>query len=99
MKTKMILCVCSCLLLNACSSNPRRTHRGDILDDKVTTERVQAALARAGSDFEDVHAGTTNGVVVLSGSVRSDDLRSRAEQIVAGVHRDVQVEDNLQLRP
>jgi osmotically-inducible protein OsmY len=99
MKTKIISCLFSCLLLNACSSNLSRTERGDVLDDKVTTQRVQAELSRAGKDFKEVHANATNGVVVLSGSVSSAEIRSRAEQIVAKTHRDSRVEDKLELNP
>ena len=87
-----------CFLIGGCSSNPSRTHRGDLLDDKVTNDRVQAGLARAGNDFKDVHASTTNGVVVLTGSVGSPELRSRAEQIVSDLHRGNQLEDKLQVR-
>ena len=81
MKTKIICCAFACLALTACSSNPSRTYRGDVLDDKVTSERVQAEFSRAGSDFMNVHVSATNGVVTLSGKVKSPDVRSRAENI------------------
>jgi|SRR6185437_11355231 len=97
MKTKIFLCIFSCLLLYACSSNPSRTYRGDVLDDKVTTQRVQAELSSAGNDFKDVHVNTTNGTVVLSGTVRSPDVRSRAEQLVTEAHRGNHVENDLQV--
>src|SRR5690348_7850800 len=67
---RQALIIFPCLIITACSSNISRTHRGDLLDDKVTAQRVQAELSRAGNDFKNVHANSTNGVVVLAGSVR-----------------------------
>lgn len=99
MKIKNLLSVLPCLaFITACSSNISRTHRGDLLDDKVTAQRVQAELGRAGNDFKNVHADATNGVVVLSGSVRSPEVRSRAEQIASSVRRAGKVEDNVQVQ-
>lgn len=98
MKTEIISCALACLVLTACSSNPSRTYRGDVLDDKVTTERVQAELSRAGSAFKDVHASATNGVVTLNGNVRSPKIRSRAEDIARKIHRVANVEDNVQVQ-
>lgn len=98
MKTRIICCVLACLALNACSSNPGRTHRGDVLDDKVTAQRVQSALSGAGNDFKDVHASATNGVVILNGSVKSPEVRSRAEELARNVHRATGIDDRLQVR-
>ena len=81
-----------------CSSDLSRTHRGDLLDDKVTTQRVQSALQRAGNDFQNIQVQTTNGVVVLNGTVATKQTRSRAEQIVRNVHRADGMENNLQVR-
>ena len=98
MKTGIISCALACLLLTACSSNPSRTYRGDVIDDKVTSERVQAEFHRAGNDFTNVHVSATNGVVTLSGNVKSQDARSRAEDIARKVHRVGNVDDNLQVQ-
>lgn len=98
MKIKMVIWLLSCLAFTGCASNLNRTHRGQLLDDKVTAQRVQAALARAGNDFTDVHAVVTDGVVVLSGSVRSLDTRARAERIASAIRRVSNVEDDLQVR-
>jgi len=98
MKTTIFFCVLACLGLTACASNPSRTHRGDVLDDKVTAQRVQSELTQAGSDFRDVHVTATNGVVTLSGSVKSSEVRSRAEDLTHQVHRVTGIDDNLQVR-
>jgi len=97
-KMRIALLVFECLALAGCAANINRTHRGQLVDDKVTAQRVQSALARAGDDFKNVQAGATNGVVVLTGNVRSPQIRSRAEQIASGVHRVGSVKDNLQVQ-
>lgn len=80
-----------------CGANPYRTHRGELLDDKVTSQRVQEALNRAGPDFKNVHVSITNGVVVLTGTVASPQDRARAEGIGRGVERVTKLEDDLQV--
>ena len=74
------------LALNACNSpHPARTHEGGLLDDKVTTERVSAALQHAGPDFRGIQVQTTNeGHVVLSGRAPSPEVRQRAEDLARG---------------
>jgi len=98
MKTQIIYCALTCLALSACSSNPGRTYRGDVLDDKVTTQRVQSELTRAGNDFKEVQVSTTNGVVTMSGSVKSAEVRSRAETVSRKVQRVTGIDDHLQVR-
>ncbi len=94
----MLSAVLSSFLLCACSSShPNRTHRGDLLDDKVTAQRVQAAFQRAGPDFNQVRAGVTNGTVILTGSVSSPGLQQRAEDIAKSVHRVQKLKDDLQV--
>ncbi len=84
------------VLLAGCNSaHPDRTHNADLLDDKVTAQRVQAALQRAGPQFNHVHAGVTNGTVVLSGSVSSPQLRQQAEDIAKSSHRARKLENDL----
>lgn len=98
MKKRVMWYALAALVLTACGSDPSRTHRGDLLDDKVTTQRVQSELTRAGRDFQNVHVSTTNGVVTLSGSVNSPQARLRAEQLVHNVHRVTDIDDELQVR-
>jgi osmotically-inducible protein OsmY len=97
MKT-FILCAILALTAAGCSSNPSHTYRGDVLDDKVTEQRVQAALNRAGPDFKAIQAQATNGVVVLSGTVNTPEARTRAEEIARGVHRVTRLENDVQVR-
>lgn len=92
-------CIFLALATSACSSNLSRTHRGDLLDDKVTARRVQEALGRAGRDFEHVQADATNGVVILNGTVNSPELRTRAEQVARNVQGTSRLEDHVQVHP
>ena len=98
MSTRTVVCIFACIGVSACSSDPNRTHRGGLLDDKVTTQRVNAELTRAGREFKDIHVHTTNGVVELSGTVASAQTRTQAEGIVRKVHRVTDVEDNVQVQ-
>jgi len=91
-------CFLLAALLSACGVDRARTHHGQLLDDKVTNQRVYAALTNAGTDFKDVQVQTTNGVVVLNGTVESPEIRGQAERIVRSVPRVNVLKDNLQTR-
>lgn len=95
---QFVFSVVLAVILGACSANPAKTHEAGVLDDKVTEERVQQALKGAGADFQSVQAQVTDGVVVLSGTVRSEELRSRAEGTALGVHRVSKLEDKIQVQ-
>lgn len=87
------------LVLAACKSPPPdRTHEGALLDDKVTIQRVSAALQHAGPDFRRIQVQTPNdGHVVLSGSVRSPELRKRAEDLARATGRVKHLDDNIEI--
>jgi hypothetical protein len=85
------------LMLSACSSNPNRTHRGELIEDKVTEQRVQSELSRAGPDFKGIHVQSTNGVVVLSGTASSSQIRARAEKIARGVGTAIRLRDEVRV--
>lgn len=91
------LVIVSVLLLGCRSSHVNSTHRGDLLDDKVTAQRLQAALQEAGGDLAGVRAGVTNGVIILTGSVSSPELRARAEEVARSVHRGTKLKDEVQV--
>jgi hypothetical protein len=78
-----------------CGKSPWHTHEGELLDDDVLQQRVQAALQRHGKQFKDVRAQVTDGALVLSGNVISDDLRARSEEISLGVHGIKKVDDQI----
>lgn len=91
-----ILCAALELLAGAgCFGTRNGTHSPQILDDQVTTDRVQAALSRAGKPFANVHAQATNGVVTLSGSVSNPSVRARAEQVAQATGRVRSLRDNI----
>lgn len=79
-----------------CGSSPWHTHEGQLLDDDVLQQRVQAALHRGGKQLNSVHAQVTDGSVLLTGRVASDDLRARSEAISRGVHGIKKVDDQIQ---
>jgi osmotically-inducible protein OsmY len=74
-------------LLAGCGTNPQKTQRPDLLDDKVTTGRVLAAMERAGYGQHGISVHATNQFVTLTGLVGSGAEKRKAEQIVRTVHR------------
>lgn len=92
-----LLCLSLALGLSGCAVNRSRTYRGGLLDDKVTTQRVQAALKRAGPDFNNIEVQTTKGTVILSGTVNSAETKSHAEAIARSTHRASDLQDDLQV--
>jgi osmotically-inducible protein OsmY len=71
----------------------------NLLDDKTTTARVEAALkSNGGNELSGVVATTTNSVVTLRGSVPSPEARSRAAAITRGVDHVKEVHDEIQVR-
>lgn len=93
------LTICGLTGATGCASNPNHTHRGNLLDDKVTIQRVQAALKRAGQEFQYVTVTVNDGEVTLSGKVKTDQLRQRAEEIAKSTDRVTAVKDELQVGP
>jgi osmotically-inducible protein OsmY len=85
-------------LLSGCGSNPKRTHRGGLLDDKVTEQRVKAALDQAGRSFDGVSVSVRDGRAVLTGTVRSPRARAQADEIARRVEPVREVEDHLKIR-
>jgi osmotically-inducible protein OsmY len=83
-----------------CASNPEKTLHGNLLDDKVTTERIRAALDRASqTDFKQVQINTSaTGAVVLSGTVASPEIQKRAVQIARSVDRVKSLTDHLKVQ-
>ncbi len=67
------------------TNNPQGTHEARLLDNKVTAERVHAALRRAGPQFRHVEVTASRDGITLTGKVSSADARSRAEEIAKEV--------------
>lgn len=79
------------VLFTACNRGP---------SDDTLTQNVRAKLgADAALSSEVITVSTANGVVTLSGTVKSDADKSRAEQIARGVEGVKQVTNNLTARP
>jgi osmotically-inducible protein OsmY len=62
-------------MLPGCGLAGKQTHNTSLLDDKVLQQRVEAALKRGGKNFQDIHAQAENGTAVLTGTVRSSNVR------------------------
>jgi hypothetical protein len=70
------------------------------MDDATITTKVKAAvLAEPGLKTLDITVDTRAGVVTLAGTVASNDLKQRAEQIAQGVEGVRQVSDQLVVKP
>ncbi len=80
------------------SANPQSTHEGKLLDNKVTAERVHAALRRAGPQFREVEVSASREGIALTGSVASAETRSRAEDIAKKVDPRVNLSDQVSVR-
>jgi hypothetical protein len=72
----------------ACKTHPHKHKVAELLDDKVTAERVELALRQNGADeFNHVKVSTSEGVVTLTGFVSNSDAQRRAGKIAVAVHR------------
>jgi osmotically-inducible protein OsmY len=87
------------LAIEGCGSNPSKTQRPDLLDDKVTAGRVDAALRRGGPAFDHVSTQATGGHVTLTGQVSTAQDKSRAEEIARSVERVHELQDKIQVKP
>jgi osmotically-inducible protein OsmY len=86
-------------VFNACKTHPHKHIVAELLDDKVTTERVELALKRSGADeFNHVKVNTSEGVVTLSGFVSNSDAKQRAEKVAEETHRATHVQNELQVK-
>ena len=94
----ILVCLLALPFAGCHSANPNRTYRGNLIDDKVTSQRVKDALNRAGPDFHQIQVSTDKGVVTLTGLVKNEQERERAEQIARADQRVTDLKDNLQVR-
>ncbi len=88
------------LSLSGCLLHHHKEQIGaPMLDDKVTTERVEAALQANGrQEFRGVQVRTQDGVVTLTGVVPNESTRTRAAQIASTVHRVRKLQNEVQVR-
>ena len=96
---RILICGClAALMSTGCASDPGRTHDSGLLDDKVTAQRVYAALQRGGAEFRSVKVEALKGVVTLSGTVPTEQHRERAEALAKSQERVSKVDDRLEVR-
>jgi len=93
--------IAALLVLVGCGSlHPHERRTGQLLDDKVTAGRVQAALTNnAAYNFPHVLVSATNGTVMLSGYVENEAQKQQAAALAQSVDQVKKVENSVQLRP
>ena len=87
------------LVLAGCGGSPTRSSTGEYFDDTVITSKVKTALL-ADSDVKGtaVNVEVFRGKVQLSGYVRSEHEREKAEVLARQVAGVQEVRNDLQLR-
>jgi osmotically-inducible protein OsmY len=87
------------IITSGCTSHKHHEQRQtqQFIDDKVTAERVQAALVGQGTyDYSHVQVTSTNGAVTLTGSVQNESAKQKADALAHSIHRVKSVENHLQ---
>jgi osmotically-inducible protein OsmY len=78
--------VMAVLMLVGCATTSSREGTGEFIDDAAITTKVKSSfLADPLVSASAINVETTRGVVYLTGSVRSEQERHRAIQLVQGV--------------
>jgi len=86
------------ILLAACQSTTGRT-LGENIDDAKITAALKAKLAAEKiSTVTRVDVGTNQGVVALNGTVQTEAMKTRAEQIAREVKGVREVVNNLRIQ-
>lgn len=86
-------------LQTGCAGTATRTSTGEFIDDATITTKVKAAFVRDPMvKALDVNVDTFKSVVQLSGFVNTQDEKSRAEQIAAGIAGVSSVKNNLTVK-
>ncbi len=87
------------LLCAGCFTHHHRQIGASLLDDKVTADRVQAALQTDGNpELHGVQVHSAGGVVTLSGVVQHPAAKERAAQIARSVHRVKKLQNDIQVQ-
>jgi osmotically-inducible protein OsmY len=86
------------ITLGCARRHPHEQHTHAFLDDKVTAERVKAALSSSASyHFPNVQVTATNGTATLSGFVSNEEQKAQAVALAQSIHRVKKVETQLQV--
>ncbi len=96
----MLLTALMALLAAGCFHGHPSQPGAKLLDEKVITDRVQAALsAHQGYNFPGVRISTSAGVVTLRGQVETTQQKLEAVQLARSVDDVKEIRDRLQVRP
>jgi len=93
---RFVLAVAAALSMAACTSSRTSESTGEYVDDSVITSKVKAALLNdSGLKSFDISVETFKDVVQLSGFVNSQDVKTRAGEVAAGVSGVRSIRNNL----
>ncbi len=86
------------VLFTGCAGHHTSSRTAHLLDDKVITDRVEAALRQASSsNFSNVRVDTADAVVTLSGSVPNLQTKEKAIRVAKGVQNVREVDNKIQV--
>jgi len=94
----LILTTAAALLTGCVSHRPAPATHGTLIDERVTSERVENTLTQNSEfDFSHVRVRTVNHKVFLSGTVASDAAKSRAEELTHALPRVESIVNEIQV--
>ena len=113
MTTRIILAICLCLALSACSTVIEKTRTtpmddghdsrsfGTRIDDEVIETKAQVNIRKAHEAMEDAHTVVVsyNGIVLLAGQVPNDEMKRLAETTVRELAGVRTVYSELEIKP
>jgi hyperosmotically inducible protein len=92
----LVAALVTAMTLTACASSRTTENTGEYVDDATITSKVKAALlGDSGLKSFDIGVETYKDVVQLSGFVNSDQIKTHAGDVAAGVAGVRSVRNNL----
>ncbi len=99
MTNRLLICICTCLLIAGCTATGTQRSTGERVDDTAVTAKVKAALVSDPlTDASDIEIETFRGVVQLNGVADSDEEKVQATAVARNVIGVKEVENNLIVR-
>lgn len=97
---KFFAVLVSLIFLSGCLGDPTERSTNNYLDDKVVAARLSQKLkSGAGDNLQNVSVVVSNGVVHLSGFVKSEEQKSRAEEIAREGNANAKVHNEITVKP
>lgn len=97
---RLFLLALFCTAIVACTSNEPFKQTGEYLDDSVITTRVKASLAKSKETSAlNINVVTEQGVVQLSGFIKSEEERRAAISITRQIPGVKAIQDKMSIKP